>query len=40
MHVLRMLHGFGCATVVVSVFVMRLCHDLKTAESRVNNWRW
>ena len=30
---------FGCAIVVVNVFVVLLCRDLTTAESRVKVWR-
>ena len=34
----RCLHDFGCAIVVVNVFVVLLCCDLTTAESRVKVW--
>ena len=38
MHV-RCLLGFECAIVVVNVFVLLLCRDVTTAESRVKVWR-
>ena len=34
----RCLLDFGCAIVAVNVFVVLLCHDLTTAESRVKAW--
>ena len=34
----RWLFDFGCAFDVMNVFVVLLCLDLKTAESRVNVW--
>ena len=40
MNVRRCLLDFGCAFAVVNVFVVLLCRDLKTAESRVKDWRW
>ena len=36
----RCLLDLGCAIVVVNVFVVLLCRDLTTAESRVKVWRW
>ena len=29
----------GCALVAASVFIVYLCHDLKTTEFRVKVWR-
>ena len=34
------MHDFGCAILVVNVFVVLLCRDLTTAKSRMKVWRW
>ena len=39
MHV-RCLLDFGCTIIMLNAFVVLLCRDLTTAESRANVWRW
>ena len=36
MHVRRWLFDYGCVIVAVNVFVVLLCRDFTTSESRVN----